>query len=229
MPDVVAVIPVREGSQRVKNKNFRPFADFPNLLSLKIEHLKAAGCFEKIYVSSNSDLAKIIADKNKVDFLIRDSEMCSNDVRWSAVIRHVAKTVPGDPIISWVHTTSPLHVNYQDPVNTFINSGDQFDSLVTVNKVQEFLIKQVGRPFNYSWGFWHDYAQDLEPLYRVTGALFIAHKSDIIEWGYLIGKNPLLYEVSKLESIDVDEEDDFNLAEMIHQLKHQKKDKANEE
>ena len=48
--EIVAVIPVREGSTRIKNKNFRKFSDKENLLSLKIEHLKSSRCFDQIYV-----------------------------------------------------------------------------------------------------------------------------------------------------------------------------------
>ena len=56
-PDIVALIPVREGSQRVKNKNFIDFAGCRSLLDIKIDHLKQAGCFDRIYISSDSDRA----------------------------------------------------------------------------------------------------------------------------------------------------------------------------
>ena len=51
--EIVALIPVREGSQRVKNKNFRPFANEKSLMHLKIRQLKEANCFDSIYVSSD--------------------------------------------------------------------------------------------------------------------------------------------------------------------------------
>jgi CMP-N-acetylneuraminic acid synthetase len=40
MSNVVAVIPVREGSQRVKDKSFHHFASLPSLSALKICQLK---------------------------------------------------------------------------------------------------------------------------------------------------------------------------------------------
>ena len=50
--DIVALIPVREGSQRVKGKNFIPFYEGESLLEIKINALKKADCFDHIYVSN---------------------------------------------------------------------------------------------------------------------------------------------------------------------------------
>ncbi len=220
---IVAVIPVREGSQRVKNKNFRPFASYPNLLSLKIEQLKEEACFDHIYVSSDSKRAQQIAEKHGAEFLARDPKMCSSSVRWAPVIHHVVSTIPGEPIIAWVHTTSPLQQKYKPAIETFLQQQAKYDSLVIVRRVQEFLIKANGRPLNYCWGHWHDYSQDLEPLYVVTGALFVAKKADILKWHYLIGTQPYLYEVSRLESIDLDSEKDFRHAEMLFRITEKNK------
>ena len=53
--DIVALIPVREGSQRVKGKNFIPFSEGKSLLEIKINALKEADCFDHIYVSNDSN------------------------------------------------------------------------------------------------------------------------------------------------------------------------------
>jgi CMP-N-acetylneuraminic acid synthetase len=214
---VVAIIPVREGSQRVKNKNFRPFASHPSLLGLKISQLKHEGCFDRIYVSSDSERAREIALEYGVEFLPRSSEFCSSEIRWSEVIQYVVGTIPGDPVVAWVHTTSPLQREYAKPVNCFLSQRERYDSLVTVHRTQEFILRENGRPVNYCYGHWHDYSQDLEALFTVTGALFIAKKSDIVRWSYLIGVRPYLYEVSRFEALDVDEEEDFALAELVDQ------------
>ena len=50
---LTAVIPVRKGSQRVKNKNLKPFAD-STLLDIKIETLKKVIGLDEIVVSSDS-------------------------------------------------------------------------------------------------------------------------------------------------------------------------------
>lgn len=57
---ITAVIPIRAGSQRVKNKNLRPFGD-TTLLELKIDRLKEAGVFDDIVVNTDSEEAIQIA------------------------------------------------------------------------------------------------------------------------------------------------------------------------
>ena len=52
--DFVALVPVREGSERVTNKNFRRFHNNKSLFDLKILQLKKSNIFDKIYVSSDS-------------------------------------------------------------------------------------------------------------------------------------------------------------------------------
>lgn len=220
---VVAVIPVREGSQRIKDKNFCPFADEKSILHLKIKHLLKADCFDHIYISSDSEKARCIAKEMGVEFLSRPQHMCSSGVSWPEVIHCVASSVPGNPILAWVHTTSPLHSEYRKPVKTFLEKMSGYNSLVTVEPVQEFLITSRGRPYNYHWGHWHDYSQDLEKLYRVTGALFIARKNDMVEWHYVIGTKPYLYEASKFEAVDVDNPVDFKFAERIYILRKEGK------
>ena len=210
----VAIIPVREGSQRVANKNFREFYNGKSLLEIKIEQLKAEKCFDKIYISSDSKLAKEISEVQGVDYLFRDPVMCSSSVRWSDAIHAVIESIPlENPIVSWVHTTSPLYTDYSIPLNEFKNNEEKFDSLVAVTAFQEFILNKKGRPVNYHWGPWHDYSQDLEELYKVTGALFIGRKKDMMKWRYVIGVKPNLYVVDRNAGIDVDTKEDFELAQ----------------
>ena len=70
---LVAVVPVRKGSQRVKNKNLKKFSD-TNLLTFKIETLKKVKRIDKIIVNTDSDEAVEIAKKLNVDFKKRDKK-----------------------------------------------------------------------------------------------------------------------------------------------------------
>lgn len=59
---ITAVIPIRAGSQRVKNKNLRAFAN-TNLMELKINTLLRVPELTSIVVNTNSDLAIDIVNK----------------------------------------------------------------------------------------------------------------------------------------------------------------------
>ena len=63
--DFTAIIPVREGSRRLKNKNIAPFAG-TNLLINKIDQLKEVTEIEKIVMSSDSDMMLKMAESRGV-------------------------------------------------------------------------------------------------------------------------------------------------------------------
>ena len=59
---ITVVVPVRKGSQRVKNKNFKPFAN-SNLLKVKLDVLKKVNVIDEIIVNTDSEIALKIAEK----------------------------------------------------------------------------------------------------------------------------------------------------------------------
>jgi CMP-N-acetylneuraminic acid synthetase len=221
--EIVALIPVREGSTRVKDKNFRPFANEKSLLHLKIKQLKKAKCFDHIYVSSDSERAKLIAEEMSVTFLQRDPQMCKQTAKLYQYNTHMLQTVPGDPVVAWTMVTAPLFENYAPAVEKFLSlDKNGYDSLITVLPFREFLINEKGHPLNCMYGHWHLLTQELDKNYTITGSLYLAGKAEQIEWKYWIGVKPYLYEITKLECIDVDYDEDFKLAEMI-QMGHKNK------
>ena len=213
--DIVALIPVREGSQRVKGKNFIPFCEGKSLLEIKINALKEADCFDHIYVSSDSIRAHDLAEENGVEILLRAEKMCEADVIWSDVVEHIMNTIPGNPIVIWALATSPLFNRYTNAVKDFLAHKEN-DSLVAVLPKKSFFINKFGKGINYNPGYWHPYSQELETYYEVTGACYIGLKSDMIKWRYWFGIKPYLFEVSETEAIDVDTLEQFKVAQKLH-------------
>jgi len=216
-PDIVALIPIREGSERIRNKNFIDFAGRRSLLDIKIDHLKQAGCFDRIYISSDSDRARQIAKENEIDFLERATEMCQSSVIWADVVEHIMNTIPGNPIVVWALATSPLFKRYTNAVEDFLAHKEN-DSLVAVLPKKSFFINKFGKGINYNPGYWHPYSQELETYYEVTGACYIGRKSDMLKWNYWFGIKPQLFEVSETEAIDVDTLEHFKFAQKLHDL-----------
>ena len=210
--EVVVVVPVKEGSERIRDKNFRPFGGHPTLLHNKIEQLKRTGCFSHIYVSSDSARVRRITEECGAEFVERDPYMCTGKARWDEVVVSIMEDIPGDPHVAWAMTTSPLFENYAAAVKRYLESLEEHDSLVAVKKVREYLIDEHGRPLFVGFGVWHPYTSEIKPLYAISDALFIARKSDQIRWRYWFGRKPLLYEVSAIEAIDVNFEEDLHMA-----------------
>ena len=66
------------------------------------------------------------------------------------------------------------------------------------------------------YGVWHKYSQDLPELFKITGALFINQLNDMKKNRYVIGTNPYLFEVAPELCLDIDNQWQFDLAQMIY-------------
>lgn len=223
---VVAVIPVKDKSERVESKNFKNFAGDLSLFELKLQHLIQSECFDQIYISTNSVKAKKIASSYKNIIVIgRDDHFCNNITSWSEVINEVVSSIPEteDTSIAWCHTTSPLFNNFKEAVEKYkcVSLEGTHNGLTTVSNLNEFIVSEKARPVNYNWGVWHEYSQNLDKLFSITGALFICKKSEMLRNRYVCSSNPYLFTVSAYEAIDIDDNYDFKLAQLMFDHKHQ--------
>ena len=71
---MIAIIPARSGSKRIKNKNIKYFFGKP-IISHVIEKLKKSKLFSKIYISTDCNITENIAKKHKIDVLKRDKNL----------------------------------------------------------------------------------------------------------------------------------------------------------
>ena len=215
----IAVIPVKHESERVRQKNFRPFDGDRSLLDIKIDQLKKANIFDEIYISSDSPEARKCSVDHGVKFIERDISLCNNVTPWSDVIFEVVSSIPepGTAHIAWCHTTSPLFNLFNDCLKRYysnIESGKE-NGLVAVSACKEFILDERATPVNYSWGPWHRYSQYLKKHYFVSGALFVSTKEEMLKNRYVISSNPYLFEATAEESVDIDTEFDFKFAQYL--------------
>jgi N-acylneuraminate cytidylyltransferase len=220
--ETVAVVPVREGSSRIKEKNFLPFGGRPTLVHNKLHQLKGAGCFDHIYVSSDSVRVEKIAAECGVEFLLRDPLMCTSAPRWDEVVVSILGTVPGDPDVAWTMVTSPLFDRYREAVDAYRSRAAGYDSLVGVKEVREYLIDDCGRPLFYGFGAWHPYSNEIKPLFAINDTVFIARKSDQLLWRYWLGRRPVLFRCGSRESIDVNFPEDLEMAALAERVAERK-------
>jgi len=221
---IIALIPVKEKSERVPNKNFRPFnSRGESLLDITVNKLNKLNCIDHIYISTDKLDLNFNGDSN-ISIVKRDKVFCNNAVPWSDVIDNVINSIPEDDecIVLWCHTTSPLFNFYEKALSKFLHMDQiNFNSLVVVEKVKEFIIDEKGMPWNYMYGIWHKYSQDLPNLYRVAGSLFINKLSEMKKTKYVINSNPYLFEIDSKFSIDIDNEWEFELAQILYKHLYQ--------
>jgi N-acylneuraminate cytidylyltransferase len=204
--DITAVIPVRAGSRRLKNKNIAPFAG-TNLLLNKIEQLKKVPELTRIVVTSDSDVMLQMAREAGVLTHKRAPEFCDETTKtFGEVVRHVAESVEGEHIL-WATCTSPLVFpkTYSQAIKEYGEALENgFDSLVAFEKIKRYLWDDNG-PINYELGLKHVPSQELPDLYIVTDGILLAPRQKMIEWSYFHGRNPYKFIVDKRTAVDIDD------------------------
>lgn len=219
---IVAVIPVKRVSERVPSKNFRPFFEDESLFSILLNKLSKVDDLAEIYVSTDNDnIIPLMSDK-KTTYLPRSAHYCNNVTPWSEVIHHVVESLPepDNTHIMWCHATLPLFDRYNEALNHYTNTWGKNDinGLVAVGEFTEFIVSaERKRPVNYDWGVWHPYSQNLEKLYTITGAFFIAQKIAMLNARYVVSSNPDFFVTNQLEALDIDDDLDFELARLIYE------------
>lgn len=220
MKKVIAFVPMRKGSDRVKNKNSRNFAGISGgLCFIKISQLLKVRSISRIVISTNDNEIKEIARSFKSDRLIideRSEELSSSQTSTDDLVNHVPKIITSG-VVLWTHVTSPFidERAYENIVNQYFCNLKTNDSLMSVTKVQKFFWNHKG-PLNYNklYEKWPR-TQTLEPIFEVNSGAFVANIKIYKEFSDRIGNNPLLYTIDEREAFDVDWEFDFEIAELM--------------
>ncbi len=213
---ITAVIPIRSGSQRVKDKNLRAFAD-TNLMELKIKNLLQVPELTSIVVNTNSELAIEIVNKSYREGVTthrREEYYASSQCSGSEFFRHLGEVTDTDLFV-YCPCTSPFikPETVSQCINQFISTSD-YDCLATVSSVKEFLWLD-GDPMNYDPAHAPN-SQDLPDVVALNFGVTVVRKEDLIKNSNIIGKNPQFVKTSDIESIDIDTPLDFYIAEQLY-------------
>ena len=223
--DICFFLPTRKGSQRVKDKNTRPFADIEGgILELKLTQLLDSKTIDTIMLSTNDEKSIAVAEKvDKTGRIVIDNRpesLCLDTTKLGDLISYVP-TLTKNQYIIWGHTTTPFvtGADYDTAIEAFFEKLIYgYDSLISVMPLQNFLLTAEGKVFNYNTesNKWPR-TQDLPKLYEVNHAMFITNRQVYEQAGDRIGTKPFLYEMPKLKSFDIDWEDDFLIAEALYE------------
>lgn len=219
---VAFFLPTRKGSQRVKDKNTRPFAGIEGgLMENKIKQLVAIKSIDEIIISSNDEDCISIAQKysndNRVKIIRRPENLCQDSTNLEDLICYVP-TITDAQHILWGHVTTPLcdAQEYDKAIELYFSQiKNGYDSLIGVVEMKNFLLNGQGKMINTTTSLWPR-TQDLEPMYEINHTMFITKRDVYIEQKNRIGYKPILHIMDKIKSFDIDWEDDFIIAEAMY-------------
>ncbi|MCK9479565.1 MAG: acylneuraminate cytidylyltransferase family protein [Firmicutes bacterium] len=207
---IVAFVPVKLTNERLPNKNTKPFDNGEPLIKYILKSLKQVEGIDNIFVyCSNPTIKEFLS--NGVEYLQRKESLDTSETPINDVMKAFASDVPADVYIL-AHATAPFvkPQSIRMGINKVVNEG--YDSALTVTRLQEFLWAD-GKPFNYSPTS-IPRTQDIKPMYVETTGLYI-YTNELITNNLRIGVKPYLIEVSKIEAMDINVPEDFEIANAI--------------
>ena len=210
---IVAVVPMKLNNQRLPQKNTKCFTNGEPLCSYILSTLLKLGNWINggVYVYCSNPKIQDYIPKG-IAYIPRSEHLDQNDTKMNEVLQCFAKEVSAD-IYLMTHTTAPfLTAESIEKGLRAVISGN-YDSAFAVKKLQDFLWKD-GMPFNYDLEQ-IPRTQDLPLFYEETSGFYIYRSDVITKLKRRIGENPYLVEVGKIEGIDIDEAEDFQVADAI--------------
>lgn len=213
MEKILAVIPARAGSKGIPRKNIRILGNKP-LISYAIENALKSRLITDIVVSTDDEEVKAIASKYEIKAINRPSFLCGDDVTLDSVIYHAyceMKQKKDYEVVITLQPTSPLL-----KVETLDAAIEEH-----IKRGMDTTISVVNRP-HLAWGEEKGITvqlyekrlnrQYLPPHYSETGA-FVITNSKFVSKESRFGKKIGVFEMPENESIDIDNQQDWVLAE----------------
>ena len=220
-------IPIRKGSKRIINKNFRPLPGFKNglteikikqLLNLKkiIKKKKIIKNIEFVVSTNCEKTIKFVQNFKWIKIHLRSDKEAGDDS-----LNELIKIVPkicSKKYILWTHVTSPFfnHYDYLKFILEFLKNKKK--SAFSADLIKKFLYstKRGWISHNAVKKKWPR-TQDLEPIYIANSCAFIAHRNTYIKNNDRLCNNPLPVETRKKSNLDIDDYND--LLELKNKLK----------
>lgn len=222
----IAIITARGGSKRIPGKNIKEFCGKP-IIVYSIEAAFASGCFDRVMVSTDDAQIARVARAHGAEVPFLRSERTSGDFSTTAevlmeVFEEYEKRGETFSYAACIYPTAP-----------FVTAGKLAEGMrILEESGEKMLMPVVAFSFPPQRGlvkrgehlqFLHPEcrnmrSQDLEPIYHDCGQFYCYDVQQFRQEKGQIDSCILPYIVSELEVQDIDNETDWQLAEMKYQM-----------
>ena len=206
---IVAIIPIKLKSKRLKNKNFKKINGRP-LYKYLLDKLKFTN-FDEIYVDSNSPEIEEYCKLKNYKFIKRLPKLAHDNANGNDLLNYHSKIINADIYFQLFITAPLLKIKTINNCIKKIKKSKKYDSILTSKSVQTWFWYK-GKPVNYDPKILPR-SQDADPLVFETTGLYGIRKKILLSKKARIGNKPYFYEVSDEEAIDLDNLKDFEYLE----------------
>lgn len=208
-----AFIPLKGHSQRVPGKNLRPFGGRP-LFHVIVDALQQAETIDRVIIDTDSDDIAASAEPLGVTVVRRDPALLGDDVSVNLLIESCFDRFGMDDLLQ-THSTNPLlrPATIDAAVRLFFDHPEA-TSLFTVTRFQARFYDEQMRAVNHNPDELLP-TQQLPPLFLENSNLYICSREGFDERRTRITSHSIRFEMNPLEAVDIDNEEDFVIAQAL--------------
>ena len=221
----IGIIPARGGSKSITLKNVKQINNKP-LINYSIESALKSKVFDYIIVSTDHKKIKKISSKYKKLIIFDRSKKISTDsATTEVVVEDVLRKIKNQKnyIPDWIfilEPTSPLRsVETIKKAKNLILNKKNFNSLISIKNIEHDPAKLKKNKLNFIFKRTNN-RKDRIPLYCETSTLYCVKNRYFLKRKKIVENNPLGFLIPKIECIDINDIEDFKIAEKI--LKNKK-------
>ncbi|WP_370546870.1 cytidylyltransferase domain-containing protein [Edwardsiella tarda] len=224
----IAIIPARSGSKGLSNKNILMLLDKP-LIAYTIEAAILSGLFSRVIVSTDSLEYKRIAESYGAEVILREDRLSSDTATSFMVIEDVLNRITGFDYFVLLQPTSPFRsaLHIQQAILAF-ESQTKFNYLVSVVESDKSsnLIRAIDDDLSLKHfdSDFRCYRRQNKKEYTPNGAIFIGKPAHYLNKKSFFGHDSLAYFMDKIDSVDIDDRLDFELAICIQKQRVKEKE-----
>lgn len=213
---LVTLVPMRHHSQRVPGKNYRDLAGKP-LYQHIIETLLAVPEINAIVVDTDSEpvMNGLRVNFPQVKIINRPEHLRADDIPMNEILIHDTEQYPADFYLQ-THSTNPLlkAETISRAIQLLLTNYPKYDSLFSVTRWQTRFYDKDGNAVNHNPRELIQ-TQDLPPMYEENSCIYIFTRANLLAKRHRISDHPLMFEIPRLEAVDIDEESDFQIADLL--------------
>jgi CMP-N-acetylneuraminic acid synthetase len=216
----LAIIPARGGSKRLPRKNVLNLNGKP-LIVWSIEAGLKSKYIDRVIVSSDDKEILDVSRDCGVDIIKRPNNLASDTATTFDAIKHTIKNVEKYDYVVLLQATSPLRNEKHIDGAIELLQSKHSNAVVSVCKMDHSpLLSNILDDSLSMRNFLKDNvfnkrSQDLEKYYRLNGAIYICETDKLLkEESFFLKDNIFAFKMDRQNSIDIDEEIDFLMAQL---------------
>ena len=214
---VTLVIPAKGVSERVKNKNLYRVGG-KTLVRMACEKALQCQNVNAVYIDTESEaILQDVSDlfSKGLNIIKRPKEFSNNFIGANEMMIYALHMIEETDLLCQTFSTSPLITSktIDRCIDAFLESSD-YDSFFTTIPVQEYFWDESSKPINFNPDILPN-SFELPKMLMETHGLYGIRPEALLETKNRVGNKPMPIEISKIEALDIDDEDDLYIYEKI--------------